>query len=195
MGIHMKTIYDRRSNEELTFVRTTSGNDVEVTARNAEGDLLVTSTKVDNTIKVMDYTDPDNPVDITEELEAQLEMTDDGINNNTFDDGIRSITWGNWTSKTVTFKTLNKTAVQIISYLLTEFPNIPAFIINGLSGVFTSFSYPYATVKIRMRLGTDANYQYAQEEVTVWGRNSKTGTKYNVYGPNLWQQKKSLNRG
>ena len=178
--------------EDLIITRTVNGNNIVVSVTDNNGNLLSEATNNGSTITVIDYSNPANPVDVTDELETEMGLTSNDMNDNIVDD-MRSITWGNWTSKTVTFKASGMTVAAIIAYLASAFVGVPLFVISDLGNVFLNFAYKYATVKIRMRTGTDSNYQYAQEEITVWGHNERTSTKYKVYGPAVRTQKKSLN--
>ena len=180
--------------ENMTVVRNVEGNRVEVTVYNEAGTILAKSTRIGDSIVVMDYSDPNNPVDITEDLVKEFGVSSEEPSSDEVDEAIRSITWGNWVSHTGTINTHNKTLAQIISWLGSLCSSVPLSILSTVASQIIGSSWPYVTARIRMRTGTDANYQYAQEEVTLWGRNTENGTKHKFYGPELWQQKKSLNR-
>lgn len=187
------TVYGQdEDNQVYTVARTFDGDGVEVAVTDCNGNLLAKSIRGDNSITVIDYTDPNRPVDVSDELELETGPILIGSNSENVED-TKSITWGNWTSKTVTFNATGMTVAAVVAYLAAAFVGVPLFVISDIGNVFLHFEYTYATVKIRMRMGTDANYQYAQEEITIWGHNTLNGTKYLVYGPSLRQQKKSLN--
>ena len=107
--------------------------------------------------------------------------------------GSSSISWGSWSSKTETIEIHNLTVAAVLAAISVLCPYTAISAISSAASVLVGGGYKFATVKIRSRYGTDSSYQYAEEEVTIWGRNTRTGTKYNVYGPEVTRQKKSLN--
>ena len=54
--------------EEISMERITENNNVTVRIFDSNGNLIIQSRREDDDICVMDYSDPNNPMDITEEL-------------------------------------------------------------------------------------------------------------------------------
>ena len=177
--------------QDLNITRTVTGDVIVVTVTDDGNNLLAQTIRNGNSITVVDYSDPAGPIDVTNELEEGLILS--GVElDGTLPGDPKSITWGSWTSNTVTFNVTGMTAATIIAYLASVFVGVPVVAFDGLANLFMTFPYQYATVKVRMRLGTDANYQYTQVEITVWGRNTANGTMYKMYGPVVRTYKKSL---
>ena len=85
--------------EEITMERITEDNNVTVRIFDSNGNLIIQSRREGDDICVMDYSDPNNPMDITEELVKMF-----NISENEYDiisdsaSGIKSINWGSWTT-------------------------------------------------------------------------------------------------
>lgn len=176
-----------------TVTRTIDGANVEVMVMDDSGNLLSEAKSNGTFVNVIDYSDPDNPIEVSNKVKNEM-----GLNNMDLDEILaedtNSITWGNWISNgTVTFNVAGLSAAAIIATIVATFSGVPAAAFDDLLSLFASFSYQYATVRVRTRYGTDSNYQYSQIEITVWGSNTANGPKYNVYGPVVRTYKKSLN--
>jgi len=177
---------------DLSIARTVSGNVIVVTVTDDADNLLAQAIRNGSMITVSDYSNPSNPTDVTIELEEGLNLAG-AVFDGTLPDDTKSITWGSWTSSTKTFHVAGMTAVVVVATIASCFVGVPVAVFDDLLILFASFPYQYATVKVRMRLGTDEYYQYTQVETTVWGRNTANGTMYKMYGPVLRTSKKSLN--
>ena len=64
------------------------------------------------------YADPKEEFDSIGNSEEWVRVCD-------FEDGIRSITWGSWTSNTITFHAAGMTAAAVVAYLASAFAFVP----------------------------------------------------------------------
>ena len=179
--------------EEITMERITEDNNVTVRIFDSNGNLIIQSRREGDDICVMDYSDPNNPMDITEELVKMF-----NISENEYDiisdsaSGIKSINWGSWTTYSTQVDTDNKTLAELMSIIGLFIP-FPANVLWYVATKAVETSYRYVYIQARFRTGTDSSYQYAQQEVTIWGRNTSNGSLNFICGPDTWTQKKSLN--
>lgn len=175
--------------------RTVYGNYSESVVKDTDGEVLAKAVTTNRNVVVTDFTTCGGR-EIVIEADDLLGVAEDVIvssNENMCDRGTASINWGNWSSKTSTVKIPKLTVAAFLAAVSVLCPYMSVAALSAAASVFIAGGYSYATVKVRTRYGTDSNYQYSQEEVTIWGRHTKTGTKTKIYGPEVWQQKKSLN--
>lgn len=178
--------------EELTMKRTIDGENINVKIFNSDGNLLVESSKKGDDIRIIDFSDPLNPLDITDDMLVAYSVITDGISDNGEAIVNSGINWGAWTTYYNEFDTHNKTVADMIGVISLFVTNVPASVALFIAQKAIESSYRYITVQVKMRSGTDSTYQYSQEQVTMWGRNSKNVAKTTIYGPGTWTQKKSL---
>ena len=180
------------SDGELLVERIIADDSVKVTVKDENGSLLAEAIRNRADITVFDYSNPDNPVCFADKLEINTYM-DEVETSMIISKNTNSISWGPEQTDEITFKATGMSAAAIIAYLAASFAGLPAVAFDGLLNTFASFQYPYATVEVSKKYGTDSNYQYTQATITVYGRNYENGTKYAVYGPVVRTYKKSLN--
>ena len=181
--------------DNYTVERTISDKKIESVVKDVDGELLAKAVTSNGNVVITDYT-ANVEREIVIEVDDLLNVADGVIVSSTENMGDRattSIKWGSWSSKTSTVKIPKLTVAAFLAAVSVLCPYMSVSALSAAASVFIAGGYSYATVKVRTRYGTDSNYQYSEEEVTIWGRHSKTGTKTKIYGPGVWQQKKSLN--
>lgn len=175
--------------------KTVDKNSIISIVKNEQGNILARAENIDGVVKVMDVETGNLEIEIVgKDFEKSFSfIMEKSVTPYISTGDVRGINWGNWSEKSSTTIYIPKlTVAAFLAAVSVVCPYMSVAALASAASVFIAGGYKYTTIEVRSRLGADATYQYAQQEITMWGRHTKTGTRYHVYGPGIWTQKRPL---